>query len=169
MKEDEAIIYISDRNVSRPMTSRTRPTPRRAQIGEKDITDIQALASYYGVTAMALTPRREKTARRRTQAANVSRRASEVVPMSVVSSWPRLANDWICETRWFARPVLTSAFGEIGHSVIVALDGGFDPYRTFATEGFYLETFACAEGPSALGFSEAGLRLIRGRPIWVPA
>jgi 4-carboxymuconolactone decarboxylase len=63
MKEDEAIIYdllteiYRDHDISDATYARAR-----AKYGEKGITDIQALASYYGVTAMALITAREKTA-----------------------------------------------------------------------------------------------------------
>ena len=55
MKEDEAIIYdllteiYRDHDISDATYAKAR-----AKYGEKGITDIQALASYYGVTAMAL-------------------------------------------------------------------------------------------------------------------
>jgi 4-carboxymuconolactone decarboxylase len=63
MKEDEAIIYdlltemYRDHDISDATYAKAR-----AKYGEKGITDIQALASYYGVTAMALITAREKTA-----------------------------------------------------------------------------------------------------------
>jgi len=63
MKEDETIIYdllteiYRDHDISDATYAKAR-----AKYGEKGITDIQALASYYGVTAMALITAREKTA-----------------------------------------------------------------------------------------------------------
>jgi 4-carboxymuconolactone decarboxylase len=63
MKEDEAIVYdlltemYRDHDISDATYAKAR-----AKYGEKGITDIQALASYYGVTAMALITAREKTA-----------------------------------------------------------------------------------------------------------
>jgi len=62
MKEDEAIIYdlliemYRDHDISDATYAKAR-----AKYGEKGIADIQALASYYGVTAMALIAAREKT------------------------------------------------------------------------------------------------------------
>jgi len=63
MKEDEAIIYdlltemYRDHDISDATYAKAR-----AKYGEKGIVDIQALASYYGVTAMAIIAAREKTA-----------------------------------------------------------------------------------------------------------
>lgn len=63
MKEDETIIYdlltemYRDHDISDATYAKAR-----AKYGEKGIADIQALASYYGVTAMALIAAREKTA-----------------------------------------------------------------------------------------------------------
>lgn len=63
MKEDEAIIYdlltemYRDHAISDATYSRAR-----AKYGEKGIADIQALASYYGVTALAIITAAEKTA-----------------------------------------------------------------------------------------------------------
>jgi 4-carboxymuconolactone decarboxylase len=63
MKEDETIVYdllseiYRDHDISDATYARAR-----AKYGEKGITDIQALASYYSVTAMALITAREKTA-----------------------------------------------------------------------------------------------------------
>jgi 4-carboxymuconolactone decarboxylase len=62
MKEDEAIIYdllvemYRDHDISDATYAKAR-----AKYGEKGIADIQALASYYGVTAMAIIAAREKT------------------------------------------------------------------------------------------------------------
>ncbi len=63
MKEDEAIIYdlltemYRDRDISDATYARAR-----AKYGEKGIADIQALASYYGITAMAIIAARAPTA-----------------------------------------------------------------------------------------------------------
>jgi 4-carboxymuconolactone decarboxylase len=62
MKEDETIIYdllvemYRDHDISDATYAKAR-----AKFGEKGIADIQALASYYGVTAMAIIAAREKT------------------------------------------------------------------------------------------------------------
>ena len=63
MKEDEAIIYdlltemYRDHDISDATYARAR-----AKYGEKGIADIQALASYYGVTALAIITAREPVA-----------------------------------------------------------------------------------------------------------
>jgi 4-carboxymuconolactone decarboxylase len=63
MKDDEAIVYdllteiYRDHDISDATYAKAR-----AKFGEKGIADIQGLASYYGVTAMALITAREKTA-----------------------------------------------------------------------------------------------------------
>jgi 4-carboxymuconolactone decarboxylase len=63
MKEDEAIIYdlLTQMYRDHDITDATY-AKARAKYGEKGIADIQALASYYGVTAMAIIAAREKVA-----------------------------------------------------------------------------------------------------------
>ena len=63
MKEDEAIIYdlLTEMYRDHDISDATYAIAR-AKYGEKGIADIQALASYYGVTAMAIIAAREKVA-----------------------------------------------------------------------------------------------------------
>jgi len=104
MKEDEAIIYDLLTEMYRDHEHLERDLRQGARkYGERESPIFRRLRLTTASPRWLSSPRARKLRRRRTQAERLAQVFPEVC-VSVVSSWPRLANDWICETRCSLAP-----------------------------------------------------------------